>query len=296
MRSKRDKAGPSLDERRRLRAVFNAVNPAAILVVVGLNILLNTIAALLHDWIPKVPLLVAAVLGVAYLVVLIQRARRAATEEVTVSATEVHVPKCRALILFLSYRRGKTPVTDWLADPRFRGGILNSEIPKIMDLDPRTRESWRMPVEGMAIHYPNIERVIVFTSSDYVTDPVKKAIDEGSYRQYPEFKLLVEKLFEGTGREVKVADLCKLLEGRKEFENGVDFEDARTLVDALVAVYRKLHEEKYQNKEIMVDVTGGPKVTTVAGAAVVLGKDQVFQYISTRDHTPRAFDVTYIGA
>jgi len=294
MRSKTGKAGPTLDERRRLRAVFNAVNPATILVVVGLNILLNTIASLLHDWIPKVALLVAAVLGVAYLVVLIYRAGRAATEEVTVSASEVHVPKCRALILFLSYRRGKTPVGEWLADQRFCGGILNPEVPEIMD--PGTHESWRMPVEGMRIHYPKIERVIVFASSDYVKDPVKKEIDEGSYRQYPQFKQLVEKLFEGTGRDVAVTDLCSFLKGRKEFENGLDFEDAPVLVDALVAVYRELHEEKYQNKEIMVDVTGGPKVTTVAGAAIVLGKDQVFQYISTRDHTPRAFDVTYVGA
>ena len=294
MRSKRAKAGPSLDERRRLRAVFDAVHPDAILMVVLLNVVLNTIAALLHDWIPKVALLVSAVFGVAYMWILIRRARRAATEDVTVSAQEVHVPKCRAVILFLSYRRGKTPVTDWLEDSRFRGGIVNPEISKIMD--PGTHESWRMPVEGMAIHYPNIERVIVFTSSDYVKDPVKKEIDEGSYRQYPQFKQLVEKLFEGTGREVKVTDLCRFFKGRKEFENGVDFEDARILVGALVAVYRKLHEEKYQNKEIMVDVTGGPKVTTVAGAAIVLGKDQVFQYISTRDHTPRAFDVTYTGA
>ena len=285
-----------MGERHRLRAVFAAMNPDAILALVLLNVVLNTIAALLHDWIPKAALLVAALLAVAYLWTLIRRAQRAATEEVTVSAQEVHVPKCRAVILFLSYRRGKIPVTDWLADPRFHGGISNPEIPKIMDPDPKIRESWRMPVEGVAIHYPKIERLIVFTSSDYVTDPLKKSIDEGSYKQYAEFKLLVERLFEGTGRNVKVTDLCKFLKGRKEFETGVDFEDAHALVDALVAVYRELHREKYQNKEIMVDVTGGPKVTTVAGAAVVLGKDQVFQYISTRDHTPRAFDVTYIGA
>jgi len=288
------KAGPSLDERRRLRAVFDAVHPDAILTVVALNILLNTIAALLHDWIPKIALLLSAVAGVAYLVALIWRARRAATEEVTVSALEVHVPKCRAVILFLSYRRGKTPVSDWLADSRFRGGILNPEIPKIMD--PGTHESWRMPVEGMAVHYPKIEQVVVITSSDYVKDPVKKEIDEGSCHQYADFKLLVEKLFEDSGREVTVTDLYKFLDDRAEFKEGVDFEDARILVDALVAVYRKLHEKGYQNKEIMVDVTGGPKVTTVAGAAIVLGKDQVFQYISTRDHTPRAYDVTYIGA
>jgi len=295
MRSKRAK-GPSLGERHRLRAVFDAMNPDAILAVVLLNVVLNTIAALLHDWIPKVALLVAALLAVAYLWILIRRAQRAATEEVTVSAQEVHVPHCRAVILFLSYRRGKTPVADWLADARFRGGISNPEIPRIMDPDPKAHESWRMPVESVAIHYSKIERLIVITSSDYVTDTVKKSIDEGSYRQYEEFKLLLEELFEGTGREVKVTDLFKFLKGRKEFEKGVDFENAHALVGALVAVYRELHKEKYQNKEIMVDVTGGPKVTTVAGAAIVLGKDQVFQYVSTRDHTPRAFDVTYMGA
>ena len=129
MRSDEGKAGLSLDKRRRLRAVFNAVNPGTILAVLGLNILLNTIASLLHDWIPKLVLLAAAVPCVVYLVVWILRAGRAATEEVTVSAQEVHVPKCRALILFLSYRRGKTPVEDWLADPRFCGGILNTDVP-----------------------------------------------------------------------------------------------------------------------------------------------------------------------
>ncbi len=283
----------SLEKRQRLRAIFNAVNPSAILVVVLLNILLNIVASLMQEWIPKTILLAGAVAGVLHLFLLIARARRTATEEVAAEAQEVHIPKCRAIILFLSYRRGKTPVRDWLVDPRFRGGILNPEIPKIMD--PGTHESWRMPVEGIAVHYPQIDRVIVFTSSDYLKDPVKREIDEGSHRQYPDFRQLLYRLFEGTGRSLTITDVHEFLDAREDLNHGLDFEDARGLVETLVEVYRRLHQVGYRNNEIMVDVTGGPKVTTVAGAAVVLGKDQVFQYISTRDHTPHAYDVRYPG-
>jgi hypothetical protein len=278
-----------LSERRRLRALLEEVHPNAILTFVVLNVLFNTIAALLHDWIPKAVLLVAAVAVVCYLTFLVRRARAAATEPVYVQAKEIHVPRCRVVILFLSYRTGKTPVTAWLDNPRFRRGLLNPEVPKTMD-----RENWRMPVEGLAVHYPEVERVIVFTSSDYLKDPLTGAVDEGSYRQFADFKRLIDLLCERPGRKVEVTDLQAFFQDEK-FKQGIDFENVRALVDTLVAVYRRLHALGYADWDIMVDVTGGPKITTVAGAAIVLGEDQVFQYISPRDHTPRAYDVTYIG-
>jgi len=281
-----------LSKRRLLQAIFNAAHPAAIMVVVFLNVALNILASLLHDWFIDGVLLGLAILTLMVIAAVVWQAWRVAKEDVIVRAKEVHIPKCRAVIMFLSYRRSKTPVSAWLEDPRFRGGLLNPAIPEIMD-PPGARENWRMPVEGLKIHYPLLDRVIVLTSRDF-EDPSTRTADPGSRNQFTEFKQLIDLLCEGLVRKVKVDDLHGFL-GGEEFEKGIDFEDASALVNALMAVYRQLREMKYNNDEIMVDVTGGQKVPTVAGAAVVLGKDQVFQYISTRDYTPRGYDVTYLG-
>jgi hypothetical protein len=280
-----------LAKRRWLQAIFNAAHPAAIIVVIFLNVALNTLAALLHDWISKGVLLGLAILALLVIAAVVWRAWRVAKQEVVVRAREVHVPKCRAVIMFLSFRRSKTPVSAWLEDPRFRGGLLDPAIPEIMD-PPGARENWRMPVEGLKIHYPLLERVIVLTSRDFINRRTEEK-DEGSYSQFEDFKKLIELLCQGL-RRVEVEDLHGFLGGDK-FEEGIDFENAGDLVSALVDVYARLHELKYKNDQIMVDVTGGQKVPTVAGAAVVLGKDQVFQYISTRDYTPRGYDVEYLG-
>jgi hypothetical protein len=45
--------------------------------------------------------------------------------------------------------------------------------------------------------------------------------------------------------------------------------------------------------DILIDVTGGQKPTSIAGAAVALAEGRCIQYVSTRDYRVRVYDVTY---
>lgn len=80
--------------------------------------------------------------------------------------------------------------------------------------------------------------------------------------------------------------------GMKNYERGVNFEDAPILVEAIDGAYHEL-SQIYAAKRILIDVTGGHKITTVAGAAVSLAEGRLFQYVSTLDKQVAIFNVTY---
>jgi len=58
--------------------------------------------------------------------------------------------------------------------------------------------------------------------------------------------------------------------------------------------YDVLSSLKIPNYDVLVDITGGQKVPTVAGAAVALADGRHFQYVSTHDYQVRTYDVTYL--
>ena len=44
---------------------------------------------------------------------------------------------------------------------------------------------------------------------------------------------------------------------------------------------------------MIVDITGGQKVTTVAGAVISIIEGRRFQYVSTHDYKVRTYDIAY---
>ena len=80
----------------------------------------------------------------------------------------------------------------------------------------------------------------------------------------------------------------------KGCDNGLDFEDVRELVEALDKIYQGLKEEcGYKAQDILIDITGGQKVSTIAGAIVSLSEGRSFQYVSTKNYSISTYDVTY---
>ena len=76
---------------------------------------------------------------------------------------------------------------------------------------------------------------------------------------------------------------------------GVNFEDAQQLVDAIALVQELLRKLGIPTREILVDITGGQKPPTVAGAVASLGEGRRFQYVSTvNDYKVVTYDPTYL--
>jgi hypothetical protein len=81
----------------------------------------------------------------------------------------------------------------------------------------------------------------------------------------------------------------------RRFVRPVDFEgDFEGLVDCLNQCVQEIQREcRIREKDIVIDVTGGQKTASIAGAMVTLNTRVTFQYVSTTDpRKVRAYDVT----
>lgn len=61
----------------------------------------------------------------------------------------------------------------------------------------------------------------------------------------------------------------------------VHFEDFNALVESLNIALRTLKKKPYTEKDFVIDVTGGQKTTSIAGAIVTINRGITFQYVQT---------------
>ena len=64
---------------------------------------------------------------------------------------------------------------------------------------------------------------------------------------------------------------------------GFNFEHFDELSDALAYLLRKFRRGKFTDSDIMIDFTGGQKVTSVVAAAITFNRSIKAQYVQTND-------------
>ena len=168
-------------------------------------------------------------------------------------------------------------------------GSLQEALKQGMDLKGFRQQfghiNWRMPLEAVNHHAPKLAFMVVIASSG----------EDGSAKQLGEFKASLDTVFPNPAfRLVDLAD-CFSDEGDKvAFKDGVDFEvEPERLATATNAAYEYLRRQGLRPSDILIDITGGLKVTTVVGSAVALAEGRRIQYVSTRDFEVRVYDVSY---
>jgi len=196
-----------------------------------------------------------------------------ASDGIRVVVTQHSPERVRGLILFLSHP-GRNPNTlqqqleQVPADP---GALLES-------LD---RHSWRMPLTAIDYHRSRLEKLVVIASADIGSGD---KLDPGSWRHLDLFKKAVTRL--GLAPD-------SLIILPQDFPRGVGFENAGDLVEAVDQAYAQLQELGIRDREVLIDITGGQKICTVAGAAGALADNRLFQYVSTHDYSVHSYDVSY---
>jgi hypothetical protein len=174
--------------------------------------------------------------------------------------------KTQALIVFLS-----PPIRD----EELVESILSGE--KKLDLNlqqdrERFRGPWRMIIEAVNYHLPELVHLVIIPSTE-------------TRQEFIKLKKCIELLCPAKQIEIIVGKGC---------DNGLDFEDVRELVEALDKIYQSLKTESgYNAQAILIDITGGQKVSTIAGAIVSLSEGRSFQYVSTKNYSINTYDVTY---
>jgi hypothetical protein len=244
---------------------------------------------------------IADVLPLAVLLVVLYFLARRGPSQQRPKIHEYNQPaQARAIILFLSpVPKAPHPVHDVL-DGKATGRLTDRAWLATWD-----RAAWRMPLEAIAYHAATgpddrpgaLEHVVVIGSSDRIPGD-----GSGTVGQFGKFRDLVEKLraADPQSSAFKVVDLHSLICHQrmtvvKDYQTGVDFERPQELEEAVYHAYRALNALGIDDDQILVDVTGGQKPASIAGAVVALAAERRIQYISTHDYRVRAYDVTIEG-
>lgn len=218
----------------------------------------------------------------ALLVFFLLRFRRFRESAIIRLVADEHPAGAKALILYLS-PFGQKRSDGQPADPAEIQG-------DIADLPARKKLTgpWRMPIEAIWYHldHKSLEKVVIIPSAD--DDRGMK----GTFRDFEHFRALVRRITARAAPHLDVRAVHELLDD-DEFRNGIDFENGEALLTATSKVWSALEASGYKARDILIDITGGQKVTGIAGAGVALHDGRVFEYVSTRDYGVRTFDFIY---
>ncbi len=108
-----------------------------------------------------------------------------------------------------------------------------------------SKHNWIMPLRVIKKFSDTLEKVVIVASRE-------------SFPHFEDFKELVEEVIPHFKGEV-------VLYGKV-----LDFKDIEGLSEEFNSIYRRLKDEGYRDKDVAIDVTGGTKPVSIAGAAVTL--------------------------
>lgn len=178
----------------------------------------------------------------------------------------------RALVLPLSVPR-PLPVIGPGAGARVGAVNLTGNLRRDVELlsEAGLRWNWQQVLRALKPHADTLEHVYLIGSAD-------DAAGEGSHRCMEHAKTLVRLYFPEGGR----------LRGVHHPGEPVDFDDVRAMMAAMRRGIDVLTDDTgLRQEDVVIDVTGGLKPTSIAGAVMTLNGAVTFQYV----HTNKADEV-----
>ncbi|WP_019627866.1 hypothetical protein [Thioalkalivibrio sp. AKL10] len=182
----------------------------------------------------------------------------------------------RVLVLLLSYKGDLNESQD-----RFES--LPSQLGPDTDLAAHNEVlgNWRMPLEAIKPHLGpspeqnRLEDIVVITSGG----------KKGSASQFQHFRQLLSRML--TPREVRILGLHDFSPGATDdaFDpTGCDFDNVEAVWKHLSVIWESYRQEsrrgrRLTEKQILIDITGGTKLTSIAGALFTRELDRRCQYV-----------------
>ena len=160
---------------------------------------------------------------------------------------------------------------------KFLTGVLESDIESLNAI----RWNWQQLLRGLKPHKKTLKYVYLIGSKDTIQKDGSSK--DGSFKFMKHATALIKKYFP----DIKVFD------SDISSNTAIDFEDINMLINRINDAVNTFKEQGLNEKNIIIDVTGGPKPTSIAGAIVTLNSDVTFQYVQTNpDFKTLAYDVT----
>ncbi len=163
----------------------------------------------------------------------------------------------------------------------------------------RVRWRWEMPLRGIAYQVgqqdsSTLSTVTLVCSKESLPQAhlFAEVMREFLCKTAPAPKLQVL-LRDGSGG-VRIEPLDAGATPKYDAESSWDFEDFNGLIEGLYGLIAAMGEQGIAENQIIIDVTGGQKTTSIAGASITINREVVIQYIQTNNkHEPRGYDVIH---
>jgi hypothetical protein len=154
--------------------------------------------------------------------------------------------------------------------------VDNILIPTELDADIEQLDwNWRQLLRGVRLHRDELKIVYIIGSHD-------SGGKDGSFKSRNYAQMLFEHYFPS-------ADI-------RCYHKPVNFEKFDDLAGCLTKIIEELKMANYRDRDIVIDVTGGQKTTSIAGAVVTLNKKVTFQYVQTNiPFDVLTYDVEYLS-
>lgn len=197
------------------------------------------------------------------------------------------------LVIFLSELNKRVPLTNGVPNGLSLTWNLEQDLEKMVEYKKTNPYwNWEMPLRGLRHHVGKIRTVTIFCSKESIDDV-------GSFQRillgYNEFKDIKSRVYVKRDGKPFLADGEYVRDKDNKDEDWV-FEDFDDLGRGLLKLITIFYSEGIPEKEIMIDFTGGQKVTSAVAAAVTFNRKIKAQYVQTSGrHEVRGFDI-YMGS
>ena len=151
-----------------------------------------------------------------------------------------------------------------------------AEIELLKQKKPPIKWQWEMPLRAIRHHLETLETVTVVCSRESI---LQVSLFMKICKNYTQLqKVIFYVLAQKSGRTElncvsSPSDINSL--------QGYDFEDFNEIVDAMDSLLREFDNKGYSEKDVMIDITGGQKPTSIVGAAMTFNLKIKAQYVQT---------------
>lgn len=202
--------------------------------------------------------------------------------------------KRQYLILFLSNLfEGKGDVEgipEWL---NLTDDIENDVqvMEKIKVENPRQQWRWEMPLRAIKHHTGTLKQVVLVCSDESIKQAHWFYQVVRRYLEFHDIEVMV--LLNDASGAVRLTPCTD----QQRRTGGWDFEQFNSLATAIRELFKLFHKLNIPEKQVMIDFTGGPKVSSVVAVAVTFNRDASAQYVQTNNPWEvKGYDVEYGSA
>ena len=245
-----------------------------------------------HD--PSVGLAAAALAVFAAASATAYALRKVVTRPETLVPHDAAPPPLPVLVWFLSDPGKGTPdgIPAWFQP----GTDLDADLDTLgRQRGPDRRWNWEMLLWAARHHAGRLRAVVLITSPE--SAPLAHGVGRllGRYEVFKGVRVLAS-----ARRADGAAELIPVPAGGLRADQGWNFENFSDLTTAAVGAVDRLNTAgvpgdpglpRVRDAAIMVDFTGGQKVTSVVAATVTFNRRIRAEYVSTHDHTVRGYDL-----